>query len=225
MSKNYLVIKPWGSEYTFYSNKLLSSWLLEMNYLAKTSLHCHPKKKTGLILVDGKVQVNIGFYEKITLNAPAKIMIRPGLFHATQCLSKKGCKIIELETPIDKNDLVRFKDNYGRSQKPYEGKKYMFPLPSSKKVFKKIKFDQVEKINFGKSLVTLLRVKSEKRLRGFQNKDIIGILEGGLVDKKNRYVLAPGDLVRFDTIKKLRKVFKIHKKKFMTILRVVKSHV
>ncbi len=225
MIKNSLVIKPWGSEYIFYSNKVLSAWLLEMNYLKKTSLHCHPKKKTGLILVDGKVQVDIGFYEKIILKAPAKIMIRPGLFHATQCLSKKGCTIIELETPVDKNDLVRFKDNYGRSQKPYEGKKYMNPLPQNKKVFKKIKFDRVEKINFGQSLVTLSKVKNEKKLRGFYNKDVIGILEGGLVDKKNRYVLAPGDLVRFDTIKKLRKVFKIHKKKFMTILRVVKNHV
>ena len=27
---------------------------------------------------------------------------------------------MELETPVNKNDLVRYKDNYGRENKPYE---------------------------------------------------------------------------------------------------------
>ena len=39
----------------------------------KTSLHCHPKKKTGFILLDGKVEVMIGFYEKKILKAPDKL--------------------------------------------------------------------------------------------------------------------------------------------------------
>ena len=123
MYANFLVKKPWGSEYLIYSNKNLAAWLLEMKFNAKTSLHCHPKKKTGLILIKGTAEVNIGFYEKLKLKAPAKIMIRPGLFHATKSTSKKGSMLIELETPVDKNDLVRFKDKYGRSQKPYENKK------------------------------------------------------------------------------------------------------
>ena len=50
-------------------------------------------------------------------------MIRPGLFHSTKPLSKKNSIVLEIETPINKNDLVRYKDNYGRENKPYEGKK------------------------------------------------------------------------------------------------------
>ena len=30
---------------------------------------------------------------------------------------------LEFETPVNKNDLIRFKDSYGRAKKPYEGKK------------------------------------------------------------------------------------------------------
>ena len=30
--------------------------------------------------------------------------------------------ILEIETPINKDDLVRFKDEYGRENKPYERK-------------------------------------------------------------------------------------------------------
>ena len=64
----------------------------------------------------------IGFYEKI-LKAPDKLMIRPGLFHSTKAISKKDSIVLEIETPINKNDLVRYKDNYGRENKPYESKK------------------------------------------------------------------------------------------------------
>ena len=40
---------------------------------------------------------------------------------------------------------------------------------------------------------------------------IFGILSGGLVDNKKKYVLSPGDIVRTNTIKKLSEVFKINK--------------
>ena len=60
MLSNYLVKKPWGSEYLIYSNKKLAAWLLEMKFKSKTSLHCHPKK-TGLILIKGSAEIDIGF--------------------------------------------------------------------------------------------------------------------------------------------------------------------
>ena len=50
-------------------------------------------------------------------------MIRPGLFHCTENPFKDTAVILEIETPIDIDDLVRFKDNYGRENKPYEKKK------------------------------------------------------------------------------------------------------
>ena len=67
----------------------------------------------------------LGFYDKRILKAPSKLMIRPGLFHSTKAISKKGAVVLEIETPINKDDLVRYKDSYGRENKPYEGKNKM----------------------------------------------------------------------------------------------------
>ena len=118
--KNKKVTKPWGSEYSIYRNKISSAKLLKLNTNQKTSLHCHPTKKTGFILLDGKVDVEVGFYEKKKMKSISKLMIRPGLFHSTKNNYKKTATIIEIETPVDKDDLVRFKDNYGRENLPYE---------------------------------------------------------------------------------------------------------
>ena len=82
--RNFLVKKPWGEEYIICKTKKAATWHLKINSRKKTSLHCHPNKKTGFILLDGKVEVMIGFYEKRILKAPDKLMIRPGLFHSTK---------------------------------------------------------------------------------------------------------------------------------------------
>ena len=87
----------------------------------QTSLHCHPKKDTGLIVLDGAVDVS--FLNDINrLVSGRKIMIRKGLFHSTRALSDGGANIFEIETPKMKHDLVRLEDKYGRKAKPYEGK-------------------------------------------------------------------------------------------------------
>ena len=51
-------------------------------------------------------------------------MIARGLFHSIKSLSKDGLLALEFETPVDKRDLVRFKDAYGRRSKSYEGKEF-----------------------------------------------------------------------------------------------------
>jgi mannose-6-phosphate isomerase-like protein (cupin superfamily) len=116
------VIKPWGSEYSIYRNNISSAKLLKIKSKHKTSLHCHPNKKTAFLLVDGEVDVKIGFYETKKLKSISKLMIRPGLFHSTKNNNKKTASIIEIETPVDKDDLVRFKDNYGRENLPTKKK-------------------------------------------------------------------------------------------------------
>ena len=208
---NLLVKKPWGEEYIVCKTKKTAPWHLKINSRKKTSLHCHPKKKTGFILLDGKVEVMIGFYEKRVLRAPDKLMIRPGLFHSTKGLSKKDSIVLEIETPVNKTDLVRYKDNYGRENKPYEGKKKMKKL-IGEQIFKvPIKFgsNSYKYINLN---ITVEKVKSLKNLvKNRKRNTIFGILSGGLVDNKKKYVLSAGDIVRTNTIKKLSEVFKINK--------------
>ena len=124
---NRIVKKPWGYEYVVYRNKKkLCITLLKINFNKSTSLHCHPKKKSGFMLLEGKANFQLGLWKKKTEkhNSPSKRMIARGLFHSIRAVSKNGLTALEFETPVDKNDLVRFKDLYGRQQKSYEGKGY-----------------------------------------------------------------------------------------------------
>ncbi len=207
-----MVKKPWGEEYIICETNNSATWHLKILSKKKTSLHCHPKKKTGFILIDGKVEVMVGFYEKKILKAPDKLMIRPGLFHSTKSLSREGSIVLEIETPIDKGDLVRYKDNYGRENKPYESKKEMKNL-TDEVLFKIPKKFGANVYNYKKLKITIERINSLKKLVSNREKNtIFGILDGGLVDKKKQYVLSAGDIVRTNTIKKLSKVFQINQK-------------
>ena len=47
---NMTVNKPWGHEYIAYNDKNhLAITFLKIKHGHNTSLHCHPKKKTGFI--------------------------------------------------------------------------------------------------------------------------------------------------------------------------------
>ncbi len=116
---NVVVTKPWGYEYLVYENEDVALWFLHINQGEQTSMHCHPKKTTGLILLNGEAELSF-LADKRNLKSLDKVMIRRGLFHQTKALSEGGIDLFEIETPNDKNDLVRLKDNYGRENKPYE---------------------------------------------------------------------------------------------------------
>tara|TARA_B100000989_G_scaffold299059_1_gene292681 strand:- start:12869 stop:13534 length:666 start_codon:yes stop_codon:yes gene_type:complete len=219
--KNVIVRKPWGEEYVICKTKKAAAWHLKINSRKKTSLHCHPNKKTGFILLDGKVEVMIGFYEKRILKAPDKLMIRPGLFHSTKGLAKKESVVLEIETPINKNDLIRYKDNYGRENKPYEGKNYMKKL-NDEIIFKIPQKFACNVYKYKNLKITIEKIKSLKKLISNRKKStIFGVLDGGLVDKNKKYVLSAGDIVRTNTVKKLSEAFQINKQ--ITILTCSKS--
>jgi len=146
-----IVHKPWGREHLVYKNgKKLSVTLLKINYNKSTSLHCHPTKKTGFIVLSGKALIQLGLWKSSSkiYSAPSKLMIRTGLFHSIKAKSKKGLCALEFETPSNKNDLVRFKDTYGREKKPYEGKKFMSSISKEDVLFKKTKKKYNSKICF-----------------------------------------------------------------------------
>ena len=122
---NRVVKKPWGYEYVVYRDRNnLSVTLLNIKYKHTTSLHCHPRKKSGFILLKGKALFQLGLWKKRSEvhSSPSKRMIARGLFHSIKSLSKDGLLALEFETPVDKRDLVRFKDAYGRRSKSYEEK-------------------------------------------------------------------------------------------------------
>lgn len=206
---NLKVIKPWGSEYKIFTNNISSTKLLKINEGKKTSLHCHPIKKTGFILLDGKVDVDLGFYNTSTFNSISKLMIRPGLFHCTSNNYDKVSTILEIETPIDKDDLVRFKDEYGRENTSYEGENKMTDLDKNDIKFEDPKLDTCNEYMLEGKKIIVEKLSKDRKIKLNNYKEIFAILGGGLFNNKGLCVLSPGDIVSTDTVLKLSENFTI----------------
>ena len=223
---NKVVYKPWGYEYVVYSDSnRLAITFVKINYGHKTSLHCHPQKKTGFIILDGKALVQIGIYKENSkcFRALSRLVFRPGLFHSIKAISKQGICALEFETPFKKNDLVRFTDDYGRQSKHYEGKKFTKNIGSNFIKFKKPKLGKKRKYNF-KNLEILLEVrKNLKNLIKKDDKTTSAILDGNIVDNNGQNVISYGEIVKTSTLRILSDAFKI--KKPLTILRVSKKKI
>ncbi len=209
--KNQKVIKPWGSEYKIYSNLISSTKLLRINPGKSTSLHCHPIKKTGFVLIKGAVNVDLGFYNTKKLSPISRLMIRPGLFHCTKNLDKDLATILEIETPINKDDLVRFKDDYGRENKPYEDKKSMVKLDENDPLLDEPKLNSVNEYLVDGVKIKINKTNNVNQLLKLESNNIVAVLDGGFESGDNQLVLSPGDIVGLETIKKLAEVFKIQK--------------
>src|SRR3990167_3313501 len=81
-----IVKKPWGYEYLVFENEFVAIWILQIIRKRKTSMHCHPNKKTGLILLSGNATTyHLG--GALELNPLDGIVIERGAFHATEASS------------------------------------------------------------------------------------------------------------------------------------------
>ena len=218
--KTNIVRKPWGYEYLVYQNENVALWLLYLMNNQTTSLHCHPKKTTGLIVIDGIVETSF-FNDKRTLHEKEKIMIRKGLFHSTKSLSTGGSILFEIETPVDKKDLVRFKDNYGREGLPYEDYKFEEPKYEDSLWITEPKLNKKNIYNYANSEITVISIINIEAFNDIDNDENIIFLNGGILTNDNQYVAGPGDIVICKTVKQLLTVFKNVDKK--TIIMTLKK--
>jgi len=200
---NNIVRKPWGYEYLAYQNKDVALWFLYIAPGHNTSLHCHPNKTTGLILLDGKVEVSF-LHDINILNPTDKIMIRKGLFHSTKSTGEKGAWVFEIETPVDKQDLVRFKDNYGREGKPYEDESFEIPKAEDCLWIEEI----TKTYSFANCLLEIKNITNIDEFLNIDDNQNIMFLKGGILTTYNQKVAGPGDIVIMKTIKQLIEVFK-----------------
>ena len=153
------------------------------------------------------------------------MVFRPGLFHSIKAVSKHGVYALEFETPFKKNDLVRFKDDYGRQAKHYEGKRFTKNLNSNFIKFIKPKLGKKQIYSFNNLEILLEVRKNLKNLIKKDDKSTSAILEGNIVDNKGQNVISFGEIVKTSTLRILSDKFKI--KKPITILRVLrkKTHI
>jgi GDP-L-fucose synthase len=118
--KGRVVLKPWGHEYLIFENECVAVWFLFIKKGYSTSMHCHPRKKTSLIVLSGNAMSNTSLHRRY-LRGDDAVIIEKGVFHSTKGLSEDGVFLLEIETPPDKTDLVRLEDRYGRASSGYEG--------------------------------------------------------------------------------------------------------
>lgn len=134
---NAIVKKPWGYEYLAFENEHVAIWILHIIRKRKTSMHCHPRKRTGLILLSGTATFH-HISGSIELQALDGVVIEKGAFHLTEAtsslpmvpVSENGIWVMEIESPPLKTDLVRIGDQYGRAGASYEGVSQMVFNPS-----------------------------------------------------------------------------------------------
>ncbi len=115
-----VVRKPWGYEYLWYQNPSVAVWILYLKPGSATSMHCHARKRTSLVVLSGSVECST-FDERHRLDTGKGIVLEPCVFHSTLAVSNNGSYIMEVETPPHKGDLLRYRDNFGRVGKAYEG--------------------------------------------------------------------------------------------------------
>ena len=186
--KSVIVQKPWGYEYLAYENENVALWVLHIKKGHSTSMHCHPNKTTGLIVVSGSVEMKF-IADSKCLDAPAKQMIRRGLFHQT-CAISDDVIVLEIETPVDKNDLVRLVDTYGRACQGYENSQ--FELPKTDDCLW-IDDELTREFHFHGRQMIVERVN----LKDKNPEDIVVFLRGNMVktiDGKMFNVVQPGDV-------------------------------
>lgn len=121
--KDKVCVKPWGHEFLIYESTKLGTWFLKINKNVGTSTHTHFKKDTIMIIVSGKIRLNmVNTYE--VYGEGSVIFIPKRKFHGLNSLTDFSY-VIEIEifdndvNFSDKNDLLRLVDNYKRDNTGY----------------------------------------------------------------------------------------------------------
>jgi mannose-6-phosphate isomerase-like protein (cupin superfamily) len=124
-----LIRKPWGSEFRVYEDGLTDIWSLHIKPMHRTSLHCHPNKLTALLCLEGTGTLSTCSGVAYALEPGVVLHIERGAYHRSTAGSGTSLRLIEVETPSDKFDLLRLEDDYRNPGTPYEGEQHA-PLRS-----------------------------------------------------------------------------------------------
>jgi len=197
--KKIVVNKPWGYEYLLFENQYTAIWILFLKPAAQTSMHCHPNKKTSLIVLEGNVVCSM-LEGWVSAQKNDCLIIAPQVFHSTKANEASGAMLMEIESPPNKHDLVRLSDEYGRQHQGYEGKENF-----SKKLHN---YEYIDFHSFGKK-----KPKNSKKLRTCrleighhpkltnitktlekENAHLFCLLEGTLTNATTSVILSVGEV-------------------------------
>lgn len=192
-----IVDKPWGYESLLYRNSFADVWNLVIREGEITSMHCHPNKKTGLLVLEGDA-VFTTLNTSIRLRPGDGVMIDAGAFHSTRATSPGGVRVLEIETPPLKYDLIRLKDEYGRAGTFYEAANRMRIAEDGCARFAEPAPAGFEERQLGEGRLCLCKIRNtygsddSARLRAY---DVIVVLEGTIYSKRGHILHGVADLV------------------------------
>ncbi len=193
-----VVKKPWGYEYLIFQNQNVAVWILYLGTGASSSMHCHPNKKTALVVLEGTVECS-SLERRIPRSAGEGTMIDRAVFHQTAVTSKNGAFVMEIESSTNKRDLVRLSDSYGRTGEAYEtvdkhafAPNYNYLTLSEPRVLYNVSK------RFGNCTLTIQKIENATELTGLRNgdgSDVCSVLYGRLSDASGATVLEGGDTI------------------------------
>lgn len=191
-----VVKKPWGYEYLIFQNQNVAVWILYLGSGEQSSMHCHPNKKTALVVLEGMVEC-ASLERRIPRNAGEGTMIGKAVFHQTTVTSKNGAFVMEIESSTNKRDLVRLSDAYGRSGEAYETvDKHAFQPNYNYLTLSEPRVSYNVSKRFGNCTLTIKKIKNTTELAELQEgdgSDVCSVLDGRLSDASGAIVLEGGD--------------------------------
>lgn len=201
-----VVRKPWGYEYLIFSNEVVAVWILFIRAGSQTSMHCHPQKKTSLVVLEGTVNVST-LSHTLDRSAGEGLLIEKGVFHRTTAPFGSGAFVMEIESPVNKRDLVRLKDHYGREGQGYES---VDQHSSDTRNYNYLSLDNFEsqqtlKKRFGQCSMTFKKLTAKKKLDDvseLEPDDILCLLRGDIGNLTNQSVVKVGDTVAIESLRK-----------------------
>jgi hypothetical protein len=206
--KDVVVKKPWGYEYLVYENESVGLWFLHIDSNHSTSMHCHPNKNTGLVLLEGDATTSF-LNDRTTMSGLKKLMIRRGLFHSTLGSGTNGANIFEIESPRDKKDLVRLNDKYGREGKPYEDSKHEIERDKAHLWIEDPEKNSSKYYYFCGCEIKAESITEKNKLLNRSNEELFIFLKGGIISKDLHMIAKPGDVISSDTLDILLSSFDI----------------
>jgi mannose-6-phosphate isomerase-like protein (cupin superfamily) len=115
-----LIEKPWGEETLVGLHNRIELWELLIRPGDSTSYHSHPNKETLLVVIHGEALLRTEEGEETLRSGDFRLIERKAC-HQIRCSGKVPLLLHEIESPADKNDLVRIEDDYQR-----EGRAYLY---------------------------------------------------------------------------------------------------
>ena len=192
--RSVVVNKPWGHEYLMFSNPEIEVWNLSLRHQRSTSMHCHPNKRTSLMIIDGRAIFST-LNESWELLPMDTMIIDQGVFHSTQCISKEGLRLLEFESPPMKHDLLRLEDKYGRAQKGYEGAEGMTADSKRLRFFHTKNHNQLKDSDGTKLCLKKIRTAKDIIKSASKSSTLVALLSGSIKSKTGERMYFPTNVI------------------------------